>query len=117
MRCYSCQSQMAARRMECGECGIAIEGEFATPRLARLQPDDQQLMESFVLCGGNLKHLAESLSVSYPTLRKRIDGLIDRLRALRAADQKQAEAWLTDVESGRTNAEEAARLLRELAHG
>lgn len=87
------------------------------PRLARLAPDDQQLVESFVVCGGSLKMLAKDLSVSYPTVRKRIDGLIERLNDLRSADERQAEAWLGAVESGRMKPEMAARLMRELAHG
>lgn len=116
-RCHACQSLTAASRLECGECGLTVEGRFATPRLGRLAPEDQQLIESFVLCGGSLKLLAEDQSVSYPTVRKRIDGLIGRLRDLRSADERQAEAWLEAVERGHMKPEMAARLMRELAHG
>lgn len=108
---------MAASRLECGECGLSLEGRFATPRLGRLAGDDQRLIEAFVLCGGSLKMLAEDLSVSYPTVRKRIDGLIERLQDLREADERQAEAWLEAVERGRMKPELAARLMAELAHG
>lgn len=117
MRCHACQSRLAISRLECAECGLSLEGRFATPRLVRLAPDDQQLIESFVLCGGSLKTLAEDLSVSYPTVRKRLDGLIERLESLRSADERQAEAWLEAVERGSMQPEMAARLLQELAHG
>ena len=116
-RCHSCHAQLSVRRLECDGCGVFVEGQFATPRLARLDAEDQQLIESFVLSGGNLKNLAEDLSISYPTLRKRVDGLIARLDELRAADERQAEEWLREVEAGRMKPEQAARLLREQAHG
>ncbi len=108
---------MTARRLECAACDIVVAGDFATPRLARLDSEDQLLIESFVLCGGSLKHLAQDLSISYPTLRKRIDGLISRLNVLRASDERQAEQWLQQVEAGKMKPEKAARLLREQAHG
>lgn len=108
---------MAVSRLECGDCGLSVEGRFATPRLSRLAREDRQLIEAFVLCGGSLKMLAEDLSVSYPTVRKRIDGLIARLEDLRAADERQTESWLEQVERGHMKPEMAARLIEELAHG
>ena len=117
IRCTSCDSAMVARRMECGSCGISMGGEFGTPRLARLEAEDQQLLELFLLAGGSLKALAEELSLSYPTVRKRIDALIERLQALRDSDDAQNIAWLTSVESGSMAPEKAARLIRESAHG
>lgn len=108
---------MAVRRMQCHSCGLTVEGAFGTPRLARLDAGDQQLVELFLLAGGSLKALAEALSASYPTVRKRIDGLIERLEALRSADEARNNRWLTAVEKGTMGPEEAARLIRESAHG
>jgi hypothetical protein len=108
---------MTQTRLECGACGLAFEGCFGTPRLARLRPEDQSLVESFVLAGGNLKALSDELEVSYPTVRKRIDALIFRLQEIRAGDDRQNREWLREVESGNMKAESAARLMRETAHG
>jgi hypothetical protein len=52
--------------------------------------------------------------VSYPTLRKRLDELVDALRALRAADSEQADELLEAVEAGDMVPETAERLIREL---
>lgn len=49
--------------------------------LARLPADDLSLVVEFVLCSGSLKDLAKRYGVSYPTIRGRLDGLIERLRA------------------------------------
>lgn len=49
--------------------------------LAKLPADDLSLVVEFVLCSGSLKDLAKRYGVSYPTIRGRLDGLIERLRA------------------------------------
>lgn len=85
-------------------------------RLARLEPDQQLLVEQMVLAAGNLKDVASAIEVSYPTLRKRLDALIVALRTLRDQDEAQTTDILDAVEAGNMPAETAARLIREL-HG
>jgi hypothetical protein len=116
-QCQGCHSAVTVTRVYCAACDLSLEGRFGTPRLSRLSPEDQRLMEAFVLAGGNLKSLAEELGLSYPTVRKRIDTLIEALKELREKDERQAQLWLRDVESGNLRAETAARLMRETAHG
>lgn len=86
------------------------------PRLARLDTDQQHLVEQLVLAAGNLKEVAGELEISYPTLRKRLDRLIAGLRALRAQDDMRIADFLGAVEAGKMTAETATRLIREL-HG
>ena len=114
--CVNCHGPLQAARLSCPACGLSFEGTFYMPRLARLDPDQQQLAEQLILAAGNLKDVAAALDVSYPTLRKRLDTLIVALRDLRAADETQISEFLRAVEAGTMTAETAARLIREL-HG
>ncbi len=82
-------------------------------RLARLGPEEQALIERIVLAAGNLKEVALGVGVSYPTLRKRVDGLIATLGQLRDHDEAEAEAMLGKVEEGALAPEEAARRIAE----
>jgi len=116
-QCQNCRSPLTVTRLKCASCDLSLEGRFGTPRLSRLRPEEQRLIEAFVLAGGNLKSLAEELDLSYPTVRKRIDSLISALKEVRTQDEKQAESWLRDVETGHLRAETAARLMRETAYG
>ncbi len=84
------------------------------PRLARLRPEEQQLIEQIVLASCNLKDVAATLGVSYPTLRKRLDALIGSLRTLCDEDEATARDLLGEVEAGTLAAEEAARRIREM---
>lgn len=49
-----------------------------------LDEGDLQLIRRFVLASGSLKQLAAEYDVSYPTIRGRIDSLIERVRVLDA---------------------------------
>lgn len=103
--------------MACPACRLAYDGSFHLPRLARLEAGHQQLAERILLAGGNLKEVAGALEVSYPTLRKRIDGLIEALEALRGDDDALGESYLEAVERGAMAPEEAARRIKELNGG
>ena len=61
-----------------------------------------------------MKEVAGKLDTSYPTLRKRLDGLIAALKALMAEDAERADALLARVEAQELPAEEAARLIKEM---
>lgn len=50
----------------------------------RLDDGDLQLIRRFVLASGSLKQLAADYDVSYPTIRGRVDALIDRMQLLDA---------------------------------
>lgn len=50
----------------------------------RLDDSDLNLIRRFVLASGSLKQLARDYDVSYPTIRNRIDALIERLELLDA---------------------------------
>jgi len=112
--CLSCHGTVTAARLACDSCGLSFEGRFNLPRLARLSPEDQDLAELVLLTGGNLKAAAADMKVSYPTFRKRLDGLIAALRKQREADDRQSQAYLDAVERGAMAPEEAIRLITEL---
>lgn len=50
--------------------------------LAALPREDQDLIVQLVLQSGSLKDLAASYDVSYPTIRNRLDRVIERLRVI-----------------------------------
>ena len=113
--CVNCHNALVAERLHCSACGLSYEGRFGLPRLARLGPAEQNLAERVLLAAGNLKEVARTIEVSYPTLRKRLDALILRLRELREADAVRIRNLLDEVEAGTRSAEEAARLIEEMS--
>jgi hypothetical protein len=47
-----------------------------------LTEEDQAFLKRFVLASGSLKDLARSYGISYPTVRIRLDRLIEKVRIL-----------------------------------
>ena len=47
-----------------------------------LEEEDLAFVKRFILCSGSLKDLAGAYEVSYPTLRLRLDRLIEKIKIL-----------------------------------
>jgi hypothetical protein len=47
-----------------------------------LEDEDLAFVRRFILCSGSLKDLAAAYDVSYPTLRLRLDRLIEKVKVL-----------------------------------
>ncbi len=48
--------------------------------LVGLEEEDLTFIKRFLLCSGSLKELAQSYGVTYPTVRLRLDRLIQKIR-------------------------------------
>lgn len=117
--CPYCHEPMAVTRMSCHGCHTSVDASFPSPRLMNLPSEHQRFIEIFILAGGNLKQMAEQAGVSYPTVRSRLDKVIDALRQeiartsqvrgsiLDAVGESQAA---TDIDSKDT----AARIIKSV---
>lgn len=112
--CPYCGEPMAVTQMSCGPCAVAVQAAFPMSRLAGLPVEHQRFIEMFVLASGNLKEIAQQVGVSYPTIRSRLDKVIEALRAEIAKTQRVRGSVLDAVEPSKTNAEEAARLIKRI---
>lgn len=113
-KCLICEQELFIEKVTCRSCHTSYSGGFLFPRLARLSLEEQRLSESLILHGGNLKEMAESLDISYPTLKKRLNELAQTLEEKKAQDAKLIEQTLRDIESKKINAEEGIKLIREV---
>ena len=113
-QCPYCQRLMEVTRMACRDCKCSIGGEFAATRLARLPSEHQRFIEIFLLAGGNLKEIAAQAGVSYPTVRSRLDKVIDALRTEIAATGQVSGTPLDAVASEGDLAHEAARIIKAI---
>jgi hypothetical protein len=112
--CPYCGTVMAVTQMACESCHVSIAAAFPMSRLAGLPVEHQRFIEMFVLASGNLKEIAEQVGVSYPTIRSRLDKVIELLRAEIAKTQRVRGSVLDAVQPGKTNAEDAARMIKRI---
>jgi hypothetical protein len=66
-------------RVRIVESGVAIEGPFRLPPLARLAAEDQIFVAAFVRCHGNIKQMEKYFGVSYPTIKNRLNKIGSQL--------------------------------------
>jgi hypothetical protein len=116
--------EFTIERVRTVDDGIAIEGNFAPPPLARLGADDQAFVAAFVHCHGSIKQMERWFGVSYPTIKGRLNRIAKLLDFAEVADMNtpapgpapgpapDPAAVLDRLEMGEISAEEA---LAELA--
>lgn len=81
--CPSCQGLLAVQRLACDTCGTTVGGSFDLPILARLPGDDQAFIIRLIEASGSLKEMARVYGISYPTMRNRLDSLIDKIAQIK----------------------------------
>src|SRR5215467_12225306 len=92
-RCPVCGGQMHISRLQCGTCQSVLEGQFAVPgsgrgeaprdgyfgRLERLSQEQLEFVEIFLRCRGIIKNVEAMLDISYPTVKARLNNVIEAL--------------------------------------
>jgi len=61
------------------DSGVSIRGRFEIPKYARLEPEQARFLETFLRCRGMLNSVERELNLSYPTVRARLDTLLEAL--------------------------------------
>ena len=82
--CPSCNGKLAVKRLRCEKCETEVEGLYPLPSLASLGQEDQDFILEFIQASGSLKEMANILNVSYPTVRNRLDEIIEKLKKSQA---------------------------------
>ena len=79
LKCPSCDGNLTVARLDCPDCAISIEGEFAPPALLKLTGAQIDFIEVFIKNRGIIREVERELGVSYPTVRARLDEVIQAL--------------------------------------
>ena len=114
-QCPSCEgTTLHVTNIECADCATLFRGQFDIPPLLKLPEEDLQFIFDFVKCSGSLKEMAAKQGVSYPTLRNRLNALIDTLDNLDIKREGSKTDILQLLEDGKISAVQAAKMLTKL---
>jgi hypothetical protein len=102
---------LVVERVRLADSGIAVEGEFELPPLAKLSVEDQVFIMAFVRCHGSIKELERIFGISYPTVKNRLNRMAGQLQFVETLTFSGKEDVLAELESGEISAEEAIRRL------
>ena len=76
---------ISVERFRIGDSGLAVEGNFELPPLAKLSNEDQVFVAAFISCHGSIKEMERYLGVSYPTIKNRLRKLTSTLNLIEVA--------------------------------
>ena len=124
LKCPSCEGNLTVTSLGCPECSISIDGEFALPQILKLTRAQIDFIEVFIKNRGIIREVERELGVSYPTVRARLDEVIQALgyssKAIADNDNETAgdgstrrRAVLADLKAGKLTPEEALAALND----
>lgn len=113
--CPVCQEKrLRIMKLKCSKCGISFEGDFYSSPLLNLSSEHQHFIELFILNSGSLKKMAASMGITYPTVRSRLDTVIEELKQQIEVKDDYKNEILERVSQGRLTPEKAARIIKSL---
>lgn len=83
IHCPACQDALNVSQLKCDKCGTSVNGNFSLPLFLKLQADEQEFVIQFLTNSGSLKEMAKQLNNSYPTIRNKLDDLIEKINKLK----------------------------------
>lgn len=118
-QCPICGDDLVVSRLHCPTCDTSIEGHFVPGRLCQLAPEQLAFIETFVRCEGKITRVEEELGISYPTVRSRLNDVIQALgyevgEEPSTSNDARRQKILNDLAEGRITSDEAVELLRDL---
>lgn len=120
--CPICAGEMVVIETQCLACDTILRGRF-TPALSPfpgLSAEQIDFVRAFLKCEGKMNRLEVELSLSYPTLRSRLQDVIRAMgfepsredeKPQRLSDDDRRHI-LDDLDKGKISSEQAMQMLR-----
>lgn len=117
--CPSCRHALDVTELTCPHCRIQIRGRFEGHPSLSLTDEQLSFLRLFVLSRGNLREIERVLGISYPTVRSKLDDLVEAFQSTpgpkpqlsRSAIDRRSV--LEDVAAGRIALNDALQLLNQ----
>jgi len=98
-------------RVRLESSGVAVEGNFELPPLAKLTTEDQVFVTAFVRCHGSIKEMEQLFGVSYPTVKNRLASIAAKLEFVDINPPASRIETLARLEKGEISTDEALKML------
>lgn len=109
-KCPVCDAKLHITKLGCPRCQTTIEGTYQPCEFCRMEKEELEFVKVFITCRGNIKDVEKALGISYPTVRSKLDAVIETLGYTLQAPKKTKE----EVEA---KAKAKAEIIRKLSDG
>lgn len=124
-QCPVCTEKLEITRLSCPKCSTIIEGSFQPCEFCRLPKDELEFIKVFIKNRGSIKEVEKELGISYPTVRAKLDTVINSLGLKDAApiepvkpekvvDPSKKKEILDLLSAGEITAKEATERMKAL---
>jgi hypothetical protein len=103
---------ISVERVRLRDSGIAIEGDFELPALARLTVEDQVFVTAFIRSHGSIKEMERLFGISYPTVKNRLNRIAGGLEFVDINPPSSPGDVLAMLDRGEIPVEEALKRMR-----
>lgn len=100
-------AEVVIERVRIPAKGIAVEGAFTLPELARLSLEDQVFITAFLRSHGSIKEMEQIFGVSYPTIKARLNRIAGLLEFVDTDPSPSRADVLERLKKGEITAAEA----------
>jgi len=116
--CPVCGGSYETTQLTCKKCHSELSGHFSGCPFCHLNDEDTHFILTFLKCRGSIKDVEKEMGISYPTVRGKLDGVINRLglsSSLSPDEIRQKRAEVFDkLNSSEITADQAAELLKNI---
>lgn len=114
--CPICGDPVEITEVSCNSCDTTIRGHFRMCKFCQLTKEQKDFAEIFIKNRGNIKEIERELGISYPTVKGKLDTLIEALGYKPQPVDNTADGRreiLERLDRGEITSEEAINLLNE----
>ena len=116
--CPVCGENLSVSVLTCEKCDTSIHGNFNLSKFDYLSVQQQEFAFVFIKNGGNIKLIEKELNISYPTVKKNLDDLINALGFEKInetlVDKPSKEDIYKALKNGEITFDEAEEMLKEV---
>jgi hypothetical protein len=105
---------LIVERVRLAGTGLAVEGSFELPPLAKLALEDQVFVAAFVVSHGSIKEMERVFGISYPTVKSRLNRIVSSLEFVDTNPRPSRAEVLDRLRSGELTPHEAIQELEVL---
>ncbi len=81
--CPSCEKKLQVSQLKCEHCNTVVNGNYTLPLFLQLNKEEQIFILNFFLSSGSIKAMSKQAGISYPTMRNKMDDLIEKIKNLK----------------------------------